>query len=95
MDDIIAQSHKADWKPKMKRLGLINMKYLAIKLGSRYGAQDPFYMDHLAEMSNLSNGQRTIKEIARIVGYEIGPMDLELAVAMFEELERLGFLTFE
>ncbi len=95
MNGIVTGSHKVEWKPKMKRPGVINMKFLAITLGSRYGDQDPFYMDHLAEMSNLSNGQRTIREIARIVGYEIAPLDLDLAVAMFEDLEDLGFLTFE
>lgn len=81
--------------PRMKRPGLINMKLLAIELGSRYASRDALYMDHLAEMTNLSDGQRTIGEITRIISYEIGEADGELVEAMFEDLERLGFLTLE
>jgi hypothetical protein len=87
-------AQKAERRPKMKRPGLINMKFLAIELGRRYSGRDPLYMDHLAEMTNLSNGQRSIGEIARIIDYEIGTIDLDTTVAMFEDLESLGFLTF-
>ena len=95
VDQISVSPEKAGWKPRMRRPGLINMKLLAIKLGPRFAAQDPHFMDHLEEMALLSNGRRTIREIARIIGYEIGPAGLDVVVAMFEALAQLGFLTFE
>ena len=82
-------------RPKMKKPGLIDMKYSAITFGTRFKELDSRYMERMAEMCNLSNGQRTIAEINRILGYEINPIDLELMQEMFHALGEKGFLTFE
>lgn len=95
MNSIVASTDKRHRKPRMRRPGLINMKLLAIKIGPRFAAQDPHFMDHVEEMALLSNGERTIGEIARIIGYEIGPVGLDVVVSMFEALAGLDLLTFE
>jgi hypothetical protein len=49
-------------------------------------------MDRFAELMNLSDGTRTVAEIARIVGYEIGPIEPSLVAEMFNDLEQHGFV---
>ncbi len=95
MNDVMTAPAKAGRRPKMRRPGLINMKLLAIKFGPLFAGEDPFFMDHIEEMVNLSNGERTIAEIARIIAYEIGPVEPAVVLSMFEELARLDFLTLE
>ncbi len=82
-----------DDRPMMKKPGLIDMKYSAITFGTRFKERDPRYMERIAEMCNLSNGHRSIADIARIVGYEVGPVDPELVREMFGALAEKGFLT--
>lgn len=82
-------------RPKMKKPGLIDMKYSAITFGTQFKERDVRYMERIAEMCNLSDGRRTIAEISRILGYEIGPIDPDLVREMFQVLEEKGFLTFE
>jgi hypothetical protein len=48
-------------------------------------------MDRLAEMMNLSDGSRTVVEIARNVGYEVGPVEPSLVAEMLGDLEEFGF----
>jgi hypothetical protein len=81
-----------DRRPVRVRPGLINMKYQAIAFGPQYAARDPHFMDRLAEMMNLSDGSRTISEIARILGHEIGPIAPSLIEELFNKLEALGFV---
>ena len=87
MHDLLAMS------PTRRMPGLINMKFQSITFGPRYAVQDPRFMDRFAEMMNLSNGQRTVAEIARIVGYEVGPIAPSLVAEMFGDLEEFGFVT--
>jgi hypothetical protein len=79
-------------RPKRILPGLINMKYQAIAFGPIYADKDPHFMDRLAELMNLSDGSRTVAEIARIVGYEMGPISPELVSEMFLDLSRHGFV---
>jgi hypothetical protein len=82
-------------RPRRVRPGLVNMKYQAIALGPAFAARDAHYMDRLAEMMNLSDGSRTIAEIADVLGHEIGPISPALVVEMFASLERLGFVRLD
>jgi hypothetical protein len=78
--------------PLRRKPGLINMKYQAITFGPRYARKDPRFMDRFAEMMNLSDGTRSVGQIARIVGYEVGPIDAALVAEMFGDLEEFGFV---
>lgn len=79
-------------KPVRRKPGLINMKYQAITFGPRYAASDPRFMDRFAEVMNLSDGSRSVAQIARIVGYEVGPIEPALVAEMFGDLEEFGFV---
>jgi hypothetical protein len=79
-------------KPLRRKPGLINMKYQAITFGPRYASKDPRFMDRFAEMMNLSDGRRSVAQIARIVSYEVGPIDPALVAEMFGDLEEFGFV---
>jgi hypothetical protein len=82
-------------RPRKLKPGLINMKYQAIVFGPLYAARDARYMDRMAEMMNLSDGTRTIAEIARVVGYEVGPIEAGLVAEIFGDLEEFGFVALE
>lgn len=84
---------KIDDKPRMKKPGLIDMKYAAITFGPMFKDRDPRYMERIAEICNLSNGDRTVTEIARIVRYEVGPVSDDLVREICDALEDKGFLT--
>ncbi len=84
-----------EMRPRKRLPGLINMKYQAITFGSKYGSRDPQFMDRMAELMNLSDGTRTIAEITRIVGYEIGPIAPELVTDMFRDLVNQQFVIFD
>lgn len=79
-------------RPRRKKPGLIDMKYAAITFGTRFKDSDPRYMERIAEICNLSNGQRTVAEIARIVRYEVGPVSDELVQEICQALAQKGFL---
>lgn len=79
-------------RPRRILPGLINMKYQAIAFGPIYATQDVHFMDRLAELMNLSDGSRSVAQIARIVGYEIGPISPELVSEMFQDLSKHGFV---
>ena len=82
-----------DDRPRRKKPGLIDMKYAAITFGVRFKEKDPRYMERMAEICNLSNGVRTVAEIARIVRYEVGPTSDELVLEMLAALENKGYLS--
>jgi len=82
-------------RPRKLRPGLINMKYQAIAFGPKYASRDPQFMDRMAELMNLSDGSRTIAEIARIVGYEISPVSPAFVAEIFEDLEKHGYVVLE
>jgi hypothetical protein len=79
-------------RPKRRLPGLINMKVQAIRFGPLYGARDSRFMDRMAELMNLSDGRRSVAEIARVVGYEIGPIDPVLVAEMFGDMQEFGFV---
>jgi hypothetical protein len=84
-----------DLRPRRLKPGLINMKYQAIAFGPLFAARDARFMDRLAELTNLSNGERTVAEITRVVGYEIGPVAPELVAEMFSTLAEHGYVVLE
>ncbi len=82
-------------RPRKRLPGLINMKYQAITFGPKYASRDPQFMDRMAELMNLSDGKHTIAEIARTVGYEVGPVAPELVAEMFRDLADHRFVIFD
>jgi hypothetical protein len=82
-------------KPRRVVPGLINMKYQAITFGPKYAERDAHFMDRMAELMNLSDGTRTIAQIARIVKYEVGPISPTLVAEMFQDLSQHGFVTLD
>ena len=81
-----------DDRPRRKKPGLIDMKYVAITFGTEFKERDSRYMERIAEICNLSNGERTVAEIARIVRYEVGPVSDELVKEICDALAAKGFL---
>ena len=79
-------------KPKRRLPGLINMKVQAIRFGPLYARRDSRFMDRMAELMNLSDGRRSVAEIARVVGYEIGPVDPALVAEMFGDMQEFGYV---
>lgn len=79
-------------RPLRLKPGLIDMKYAAITFGTRFKERDSRYMERMAEIGNLSNGERTIAEIARVLNYEIGPLDMAVVQEMFAALEETGYV---
>ena len=79
-------------RPSKIKPGLINMKYQAIVFGKQFGKRDTRFMDRMAEMMNLSDGKRTVGQIARILGYELGPIEPGLVAEMFAALEEHGYI---
>jgi hypothetical protein len=79
-------------RPRRTRPGLINMKSQAIAFGPQYAPRDPLFMDRMAEMMNLSDGTRTISQIARILAHEIGPIEPDLVAEMYGSLETAGYI---
>jgi hypothetical protein len=82
-------------RPRRLKPGLINMKYQAIVFGPLFAGRDARFMDRLAELTNLSDGERTVAEIARVVGYEVGPVAPELVAEMFSTLQEHGYVVLE
>jgi hypothetical protein len=82
-------------RPRKLKPGLINMKYQAITFGPTYASRDARFMDRMAEMMNLADGTRSVAQIARIVGYEVGPIEATLVAEMFGDLAEFGFIVME
>ena len=85
-------------KPKMKRRGMFHMKHIRVALGVKYenlmeSAHRHSLIGYLYEVCNLCNGKRTLVDIRRILGHELGPMDIEILVEMVNDMEQLGYLT--
>jgi hypothetical protein len=81
-------------RPKRRLPGLINMKVQAIRFGPLYARRDSRFMDRMAELMNLSDGRRSVAEIARVVNYEIGTVDPVLVAEMFGDMQEFGFVEF-
>lgn len=88
-------SNLLDTKPRRVLPGLINMKYQAITFGPIYASRDEHFMDRMAELMNLADGKRTVAQIARIVGYEMGPIAPTLVAEMVQDLSKQGFLEID
>lgn len=87
-------------KPQRKQLGMIEMKRLTIALDETYATVMPDrflsrrgWLGYLYELFNHSDGQRTLGQIARILGHEIGPIEIDVLARMVRDLERMGFMT--
>lgn len=67
---------EAEWRPRMRQRGMIDMKRLTIDLATKYeGVSDmPDQLDligYLYEVCNLSEGEKTVGEIVRILDHEL------------------------
>jgi hypothetical protein len=67
---------EALWRPKMKQLGMLDMKRLTLDLADRYEGV-PGMLEHLDfvgymyEVCNLSDGENAVGEIARMLHHEL------------------------
>lgn len=91
-----------DLKPRMKHKGMFHMKDVTVAIGHKYenfaGGHLPQlgFLGYLYELCNLSNGQRTLTEIRRILGHELGVWpDVETMVDLVKDMEQLDYLIVE
>jgi len=90
---------EAQWKPKLKKRGWIDLKGLTIQLGNRFaivrqGVRKGFdFILMVYEICSLSNGERMVADMARIFGHEGKPMEVKEIVDIVKEMERLGYMT--
>ncbi len=89
-----------DAVPKMKRLGMVEMKpvaiHLALKYEQRFGGghlSRQGFMGYMYEICNFSQGSRTVRQIARALSYELQPISVEEVYEICKDLERLGYMT--
>jgi hypothetical protein len=84
-------------KPKMKRRGMFHMKHVTVELAAKYEkllgtASRHTFIGYLYEVCNLSNGERTVAEIRRVLGHELALVDLEIVAEMVHDMERLDYM---
>lgn len=84
-------------RPKMKRRGMFHMKHVTVELATKYEelmgtASRHTLIGYLYEVCNLSNGERTVAEIRRILGHELTLVDLEIVAEMVRDMERLDYM---
>lgn len=91
-----------DLKPRMKRKGMFHMKDVTVAVGPKFEdfAEGHLpqlgFLGYLYELCNLSNGQRTLAEIRRVLGHELGLWpDIETLVDMVKDMEMLDYLVVE
>src|SRR5260370_18853195 len=89
-------------RPRLKRLGMPEMKVLTVRLGTTYDGLFPGsqfarrgYLGYMYEVCNLSNGQRSVADIARTLGHEVAPIDVDVVARTCPDLARLDILTFD
>jgi hypothetical protein len=95
MDDI------GSARPKMKQLGMPEMKPLTIQLAPMYAEifkhghlSQLGFLGYMYEICNFSHGgQRTVREIARAISHELQPISEENVFQICSDLEELGFMT--
>jgi hypothetical protein len=90
----------AEARPQRRQLGMIEMKRLTIALDLAYGELFPprllarrAWLGYLYELFNFCDGQRTLRQIARALSHEIGPVPWEVLAHMACDLERMGYLS--
>ncbi|MGH2403100.1 MAG: hypothetical protein ACRDGN_01430 [bacterium] len=84
----------------MKRLGMVEMKPVAIHLGEKYERRfqgghlsRQGFMGYMYEVCNFSHGVRTVRQIARALSHELEPISVEEVYEICKDLERLGYMT--
>lgn len=87
----------ANLKPKMRKRGMFHMKHITVELGTKYEeilgtANRHRFIGYLYEVCNLSNGERTLTQIERILSHELWPMDLNVLAEMVRDMERLDYM---
>jgi hypothetical protein len=89
-------------RPRLKHLGMPEMKVLTVRLGTTYDelfAGSQFtrrgYLGYMYEECNLSNGQRSVADIARTLSHEVAPIGVDVVARMCRDLACLEILTLE
>jgi hypothetical protein len=89
-----------DAVPKMKRLGMLEMKPVTIHLVEKYDRR--FQSGHLSqlgflgymyEICNFARRGYTIRQIARALSHELQPITVEDVYEICKDLERLDYMT--
>jgi hypothetical protein len=89
-------------RPRLKRRGMPEMKVLTVRLGTTYDglfAGSQFarrgYLGFMYEVCNLSDGQRSVADIARTLSHEVAPIEIDVVARMCRDLARLDILTLD
>ena len=85
--------------PKMKRLGMLEMKYVTVRLAEKYDRlftgghlSQLGFLGYMYEICNFSHGERSIQEIARALSHELQPIKVEHVYQICKDLTDLGFM---
>ena len=88
--------------PRMKRLGMPEMKPVAIHLAPKYDKDSTRlqlgqlgFLGYMYEICNFSRGTRTIGEISRALSHEINPISTEDIYAICKDMSELGYMVLE
>ena len=86
--------------PKMKRLGMPEMKRVIVHLGEKYNRlfqsghlSQLGFLGYMYEICNFSRGENTIQEISRALSHELPPIKVEHVYQICKDLEQLGYMT--
>jgi hypothetical protein len=88
--------------PRMKRLGMLEMKPVTIHLVEKYdrrftGAhlRQLDFLGYMYEICNFSRGTYTVRQISRALSHELQPITVEEVYEICKDLERLGYMTVQ
>lgn len=91
-----------DAVPRMKRLGMLEMKPVTIHLVEKYDQRfrgshlrQLDFLGYMYEICNFSHGGYTVRQIARALSHELQPIAVEDVYEICKDLERLGYMTVQ
>jgi hypothetical protein len=91
-----------DMKPRRKQLGMVDHKRATIFMAPKYDRD--IHGGHLAQLGfigymheifNFCDGQRTVREIHRVLSHELRPIPLDTMCDLVCDLDTLGYVTIE
>jgi hypothetical protein len=88
--------------PRMKRLGMLEMKPVTIHLIEKYDQRfsgghlrQLDFLGYMYEICNFAHRGYTVRQIARALSHELRPISVEDVYEICKDLERLGYMTVQ
>jgi hypothetical protein len=88
--------------PRMKRLGMLEMKPVTIALIEKYDQRfsgghlrQLDFLGYMYEICNFSRRGVTVRQIARALSHELRPISVDDVYEICKDLERLGYMTVQ